>query len=203
MASALPSAPNGASECGGVRRRIRIYNAYVLPILTYNMSTWALTKSDECELDAFHRRQLRIVLAVRWPEHISNEYLYQRTGSKPVSEDMFLARWGMLGHTLRMADEIPAKRTMLAYFTHTSAAARYAGRPRITLAKKINLDPNHIHEVTAAAPRRAPAWTHTLPTRLTTLSELHQLEKLARARKGCQKLADSEHTLLKQREQKQ
>ena len=188
-----------------VRRRIRIYNAYVLPILTYNMSTWALTKSDECELDAFHRRQLRTVLAIRWPEHISNEDLYQRTGSKPVSEDMFRARWRMLGHTLRMADDIPAKRTMLAYFTHTSPAARYAGRPRITLPTKINSDLTHIHEVAAAAaaPRRAPAWTRTLPTRLTTLSELHQLEKLARARKGWQKLVDSAHTLLKQREQSQ
>ena len=116
---------------------------------------------------------------------------------------MFRARWRMLGHTLRMADDIPAKRTMLAYFTTTSPAARYAGRPRITLPTKIDSDLTHIHEVAAAASRRAPAWTRTLPTRLTTLSELHQLEKLARARKGWQKLVDSAHTLLKQREQAQ
>ena len=184
-----------------VRRRIRIYNAYVLPILTYNMGTWALTKSDESELDAFHRRQLRTVLNIRWPEHISNEHLYQLTCSAPVTADMFRARWRMLGHTLRMADDIPAKCAMLAYFT--TPEARYAGRPRITLPTKISQDLTHIQEAAAAAPRKAPQWTHTLPARLTTISELHQLERLARARKGWQKLVDSAYTLLKQREQAQ
>ena len=182
-----------------IKRRIRIYNAYVLPILTYNMSTWALTQADESELDAFHRRQLRTVLAIRWPDHISNKDLYQRTATRPVSEDMFRARWRMLGHTLRMTNDIPAKRTMVAYFTQAISAARFVGRPRITLPTRISQDLTRIHEA-ASTQRRTPAWTRTLPPSLTTLSELCQLERLARGRQGWQGLIDSAHTLLKKRE---
>ena len=47
-----------------IKRRLRLYNAYVMPVLTYNASTWALSDTEVDEIDAFRRRQLRIVIGV-------------------------------------------------------------------------------------------------------------------------------------------
>ena len=53
--------------------RIRLYNAFIIPVLTYNSSTWAVPKAVLARLDSFHRRQLRSLIGVRWPQRISNE----------------------------------------------------------------------------------------------------------------------------------
>jgi hypothetical protein len=56
-------------------RRIRLYKACVLPTLTYNIGTWGLTKSEFNSLDTFHRKQLRFLLGIFHPDHISNKAL--------------------------------------------------------------------------------------------------------------------------------
>lgn len=56
--------------------RIRLYNAFILPILTYNMATWALTQAESARLDSFHRLQLKKVLGIKWPQRICNQALY-------------------------------------------------------------------------------------------------------------------------------
>ena len=43
-------------------RRLKLYNALVKPVLTYNCATWGLTKQEEEKLDAFHRQQLRHII---------------------------------------------------------------------------------------------------------------------------------------------
>ena len=47
--------------------RLRLYSAFVLPVLTYNMGTWSLTKTELSRLDAHHRRHLRQIIGIRWP----------------------------------------------------------------------------------------------------------------------------------------
>ena len=61
-----------------LQTRMRLYNAYVIPVLMYNAGTWALTSAQSNKLDAFHRKQLRQVLNIRWPFKITNERLYER-----------------------------------------------------------------------------------------------------------------------------
>ena len=58
------------------KKKLRMFNAYILPILLYNCGTWSLKKTSEEKLDAFHRRLLRRVIGVFWPEKILNEKLY-------------------------------------------------------------------------------------------------------------------------------
>ena len=72
-------------------RRIRLYKAYVIPTLTYNIGTWGLTKSDFNSLDTFHRKQLRFLLGIFYPDHISNKALYEHT--QPISTMAIHARW--------------------------------------------------------------------------------------------------------------
>jgi hypothetical protein len=44
------------------RTKLRIYNAYIAPILTYNCATAGLTQQVYKHLDAYHRRHLRCIL---------------------------------------------------------------------------------------------------------------------------------------------
>ena len=57
--------------------RLKLYNCYVKPVLLYNSGTWGLTKSDLDGLDSFHRKQLRQVLNVIYPNIIKNKDLYE------------------------------------------------------------------------------------------------------------------------------
>ena len=43
----------------------------------YNCSTWGLTNAEESKFDAFHRRQLRRVLGIKYPTIISNKKIAQ------------------------------------------------------------------------------------------------------------------------------
>ena len=87
--------------------RLRLYSAFVLPVLTYNMGTWGLTKTELSRLDAHHRRHLRQIIGIRWPHRISNDALYRRTHSSPISAAIRAARWSLFGHVLRLPLDAP------------------------------------------------------------------------------------------------
>ena len=114
-----------------------MYNAYVLPVLTYNAATWGLTKQKEEKLSAFHRRQLRRLLGIRWPERISNEALYRRTKVEPLETHVKRSRLRMLGYVLRLHRLTPAQKSMDLYF---SDGNRPRGGPAITLPSKLKKD---------------------------------------------------------------
>ncbi|KAE8912431.1 hypothetical protein PF003_g3837 [Phytophthora fragariae] len=118
--------------------RIRLYNCYVLPVLLYNCGTWALTTSELRGLESFHRRQLRNVLSIRYPRHVSNATLYELCGERPLRHRITTARWGLFGHILRRPD-IPAYTQMAAYYA-PSDAGKWRGRPRTTLPVILDAD---------------------------------------------------------------
>ena len=57
----------------------------IIPVLTYNGGTWGLTASAWERLDTFHRRPLRSLLGIRWPQLIPNRALYGRCHAEPIS----------------------------------------------------------------------------------------------------------------------
>jgi len=112
--------------------RIRLYNAFIVPILTYNMAAWGLTASQLGRLDSFHRKQLRNVIGVKYPQIVRNDDLYRRTSSVPLSELVKSARLRLLGHVLRSPIDTPAQLCMDAYFRCTDEK-KFRGRPPSTL----------------------------------------------------------------------
>ena len=56
----------------GALHKVRLYRAYIEPILLYNSETWTLTATMEQALDGFHRKLLRIALNYIYPKVISN-----------------------------------------------------------------------------------------------------------------------------------
>jgi hypothetical protein len=158
-----------------VALRLRLYNAYVLPVLTYNACTWALSQTEQEELDAFHRRQLRKVIGIKYPRIISNEWLYMRCNTQALSHTIRGARWRMLGHVLRMDDQIPAKYAMKHYFDSTGS--KYRGKPRTTLQVVLDRDLQ-----VGAANIQANHPFLGIPSKLRSLEELEQLESIAQER---------------------
>ena len=116
--------------------RLRLYNAFIVPVLTYNMGTWGLTPTEWARFDSFHRRQLRQVIGIRYPEKIYSNTLYERCECVPMSLSAIKARWGLFGHVMRMAHDTPAQMAINEYITPTTTAG-WQGRPRTTLRTTI------------------------------------------------------------------
>lgn len=199
-------------------KRLRIYNSMVKPVLTYNMGTWALTQAETNELEAFHRKQLKGVLGIYYPEVISNEDLYKRTGAEPLGLEMFHARWRMLGHTLRMGNTVPAKQAMIAYFgNEITNIEGFVGRPRTTLPLVLSQDLASMKEAADERTEKSQKdgrkktkkevemqekqakLYDALPSQLESIDDLKSLEKLAKARKKWRQLVDDAHALRSQR----
>ena len=123
----------------GIKRKLKLYNTLVKSILTYNSSTWGVSISDENNLDSFQRRQLRDTLNIKYPHKINSIALYKTTNTKPLSVDITKARWKLLGHTLRMDKDTPARKAMKFYFQNENCA-KFRGRRRSNIVNTINRD---------------------------------------------------------------
>ena len=118
--------------------RLRLYCAFILPILLYISGTWGLTVASERSLKAFHRRQLRSLLGITWPQKISNLALYAQCGVEAVSDLILNSRWSLFGHVLCLGKDTPARLSMEQYFQ--APEGRFHGRPRVTLPIKLHTD---------------------------------------------------------------
>jgi len=118
------------------KRRVRLYNAIVIPTLLYNCETWGPTAAIMNQLNSFHRQQLRSLLGIHYPAVITNEELYHRTQSRPLSDIVTDRRLRMAGHVLRMETNTPPQLAMASYFLGDAKPVR--GRPKLTLATTLS-----------------------------------------------------------------
>ena len=109
------------------KKKMMLYNSLVIPILLYNCSTWSLTSQQSNSLDVFHRRQLRHLLGIFWPEKITNDDLYKRCQAQPLSKIVKSRRLSLLGHILRRDSNIPANLAINNYFNRCENR-KYRGR---------------------------------------------------------------------------
>ena len=123
--------------------RLRLYEAFVMPVLMYNSGTWGLPATAEASLDAFHRRQLRSLIGIKWPQTINNKALYKRCNVEPASISIRRARWRLFGHVLRLPSESPAILAMVQYFK--CGKTMWRGRPRTTLPIRLSQDLERAH----------------------------------------------------------
>ena len=110
------------------KTKLRILNSNVLSVLLYGAEMWRVTAADLNKVDVFHRTCLRRVLRRFWPNHHSNEELYEATGSTPVSALIRVRRWQWIGHILRTSPT-NISRTALTWAPEDK---RRRGQPRET-----------------------------------------------------------------------
>ena len=120
------------------KTKIKLYRTLVKSVLTYNCGTWALTKTEEEKLNAFHRQQLRKILNIKYPVKITNSSLHEKCSECPLSITLLESRWRLFGHILRRNSEILADKSINSYFI--SNGSKFRGRPFTTLPVVLNKD---------------------------------------------------------------
>lgn len=127
-----------------LKTRMKLYNTLVKSILLYNASTWGMNETTKNGIDAFHRKQLRQILGIRFPRKISNKQLYKKCNEIPISINILKLRWQLFGHILRREQEIPANVAMQFYFTQLRTK-KFSGPKRATLPITLNKDLQYLY----------------------------------------------------------
>ena len=92
--------------------KMKIFNSLIAPIFLYNSEILSMTATTAEAIDSYHRRLLRKVLNVIYPDIITSERVYQRTKEEPWSETIKQRRLRWLGHLLRLDETTPARRAL-------------------------------------------------------------------------------------------
>ena len=104
---------------------LKVYDAQVGSVLLYNAGCWAVPQHIIEKVNITHRRHLRAILNIKWPNRISNEKLYQMTNSEPMSNRIDRDRWRFFGHVLRSTENTPS---MLALYFAVECMSKMKGR---------------------------------------------------------------------------
>ena len=120
--------------------KIRIFECYVSSAFLYNSETWSLTKTQETEIDQYHRRLLRYAINKQYPKRISNQKLYEVTQTRPWSQAIKNRRLNTTGHILRLPSSTPIKASLQEV---TKPCKNNRGRPRNTWFRTIQNDLKH------------------------------------------------------------
>ena len=116
-----------------LQTKIKIFKSNVLSVLLYGSECWKTTTIIEQKLEVFQTKCLRRILRIFWPNVISNQELFNRTGMTTITENIKIRRLTWLGHVCRMpANSIP--RTALMW---TPQGQRKRGRPKETWRRTI------------------------------------------------------------------
>ena len=119
-----------------LKTKVRIYNSNVKSVLLYGSECWRIVKRDINKVNAFHNSCLRRICNIFWPNKISNNDLYQKTGCTSIDLEIKKRRLRWLGHVLRMSPE----RIPKVALRWTPAGKRKRGRPKTTWRKTVESD---------------------------------------------------------------
>ena len=119
--------------------------------MLYNAGASVYARVELDKLDAAHRRRLRRVLGVFYPEHMSNEETRRRTGARPTSIDVIEKRWTLLGHTLRLAKDTTGNKVITQYFQSTVTGTNKARNKEVNQKR---MRAHYATKITSTRPQR-------------------------------------------------
>ena len=120
--------PIWKSKQRSLKTKLRLYNSNVKSVLLYRSECWRVVKSDMDKISAFHNGCLRKICRIFWPQKVSNEVLYQKTGCKNILLEVKHRRLRWLIHVLRMEQGWIPKTAL----QRTPVGKRKPGRPKTT-----------------------------------------------------------------------
>ena len=82
----------------------KVYNACVLPAITYGSETWTLTAALENKLRVAQRKMERSILGISLIDKKTNKWIRDQTRVKDVIETVKRIKWRWAGHVARMQD---------------------------------------------------------------------------------------------------
>jgi len=106
--------------------KLGIFNSNIKSVLLYGSETWRLAKALLSKVQSFLNKRLRQIIGIFWPNVITNEELWARTGQEDVETTIKRRKWKWIGHTLRKA---PNNITRMA-MEWNPQGRRSRGRPK-------------------------------------------------------------------------
>ena len=82
---------------------------------------------------------------IQWPNTISNNHLYTRCNSQPLSAIVHECQWSMLGHVLCMPQDTPAQLALQFSVDGSQIYKGRRGRHQTNLVDTITSDLKHHH----------------------------------------------------------
>ena len=120
--------------------RLKIYESLVVSVMLYNCNSWAVPKNYLDKIDICHRKHLRQIVKMTYPTIISNEALYKKCNSRPLSERVAYSRWKMFGHILRSTSNSPAVCSLFFAVNSMRDMKGRVGRHQCNLLKTLKND---------------------------------------------------------------
>ena len=118
--------------------KLRLYNAYILPIMLYGSESWTVNKADVLRIDALDQWCLRRILDIRWYDFVRNDVVRRMTQQPPLSSIVKYRRLSLFGHLARMNEMADANRVL--FEQPPENCRRPPGRPRSTWIRNITDD---------------------------------------------------------------
>lgn len=111
-----------------VRRetRLRVYNTFAIPMLTYGCEVWALKKSDKRRITAVEMKFLRRSAGYTLLDKKRNEVIQEELGVTPIIKKITEYRKKWRNHVDRMHED----RSPRIMHEFTPEGKRSRGRPR-------------------------------------------------------------------------
>ena len=81
---------------------MRLYNSFIISIITYSSASWTLIKAQKKRLDAFNTKTLRRIVNVRWYDYVTNASILASTGQTPLTTIILKLRIGAFGYICRL-----------------------------------------------------------------------------------------------------
>ena len=129
-----------------LQTKLRLYSTLVTPILLYGSDTWTLTKSELSRLQAFHMRNQRLIMNIKWYDRVRNVEIAGRTGLPHIGTTIQRQRHALFGHVARLNPDAPACQA-LALLRDVNEGRRLPqswrrprGRPRTTWTQQVRTD---------------------------------------------------------------
>ena len=108
--------------------KMKVYQACVLSTLLYSSEAWPLYTHQEKQLNAFHLRNLRRILHIKWHDHVSNKKVLATAGMPSMYAILAQRRLRWIGHVRRMEDGRIPKDLL---YGEMAIGSRKRGRPAL------------------------------------------------------------------------
>jgi exonuclease III len=98
------------SRTTSMKIKQKVFNEYVLPVMTYGSETWALNKAVVDRLAVAQRKMERIMLGIRLRDRQRNTWIREQTGVEDIIVAIKKSKHRWAGHIARMTDNRWTKR---------------------------------------------------------------------------------------------
>ena len=117
--------------------KVKVYEACVISTLLYSAESWTTYRPQEKRLNAFHMRNLRSILGVKWQDRIPNTEILDTTKCLDMRSLLQKRRLRWAGHVSRMAESRIPKQTLYGELPN---APRPLGRPKLRYKDVVKRD---------------------------------------------------------------